>query len=130
MQRKLTITVDETVYEGLHRVIKRGHISEFIESLVRPHVLPREIETAYQQMARDEEREAEGVNVGREEPEGECATSGKLHGKEGKYTEDGKAQHEPPEGAAVVQGKKDKRCRRRGDVGLLGVQPERKEQSC
>ena len=61
MQRKLTITVDETVYEGLHRVIGRGHISAFIESLVRPHVLPREIEAAYQQMARDEEREADAL---------------------------------------------------------------------
>jgi len=31
MQKKLTITLDENVYEGLHRVIGRRHISEFTE---------------------------------------------------------------------------------------------------
>ena len=35
MQKKLTITVDEDVYEGLHRVIGRRHISEFIEEVKR-----------------------------------------------------------------------------------------------
>jgi predicted CopG family antitoxin len=59
MQKKLTITVDEKVYAGLQKVIGRGHISEFIESLVRPHVLPREIEYGYKAMAADKVREAE-----------------------------------------------------------------------
>ena len=27
MQKKLTITIDEEVYEGLHRIIGRGRIS-------------------------------------------------------------------------------------------------------
>jgi predicted CopG family antitoxin len=40
MHKKLTITVDEEVYEGLHRVIGRRRISGFIEELVRPHVAP------------------------------------------------------------------------------------------
>jgi predicted CopG family antitoxin len=35
MQRKLTITVADEVYRGLHEKIGRGHISEFIEDLVR-----------------------------------------------------------------------------------------------
>jgi hypothetical protein len=61
MQKKLTITVDENVYDGLHRVIGRGHISQFIESLVRPHVLQTDMESAYQQMAQDEAREAEAL---------------------------------------------------------------------
>ena len=61
MQRKLTITVDENVYDGLHRVVGRGHISQFIESLVRPHVLRPDIEAGYQQMAQDEAREAEAL---------------------------------------------------------------------
>jgi predicted CopG family antitoxin len=57
MQKKLTITVDEQVYNGLHTVIGRRNISQFIESLVRPHVVGSELEAAYQQMAQDEDRE-------------------------------------------------------------------------
>ena len=59
MQKKLTITVDEQVYEGLHRVIGRRRISQFIEELVRPHVIGADLEGAYRLMAQDEGREAE-----------------------------------------------------------------------
>ena len=61
MQKKLTITLDETVYDGLNRVIGRRRISRFIEELVRPHILAHELEAAYQQMAQDETREAEAL---------------------------------------------------------------------
>jgi predicted CopG family antitoxin len=61
MQKKLTISIDETVYNGLHKVVGRGHISQFIESLVRPHVVGTELETGYRQMARDEAREDEAL---------------------------------------------------------------------
>lgn len=61
MQKKLTITIDEQVYEGLHTVIGRRRISRFIEDLVRPHVLSQDLEAAYSEMARDEEREAEAL---------------------------------------------------------------------
>ena len=61
MQKRLTITVDERVYEGLHKVIGQRRISRFIEDLVRPYVLTPEIEAAYQQMAQDEVREAEAL---------------------------------------------------------------------
>ena len=61
MQKKLTITVDERVYEGLHRIIGRGHISQFIESLVRPHVIGKDLGIAYRQMAHDEAREVEAL---------------------------------------------------------------------
>lgn len=61
MQRKLTITMNDQVYEGLHRVIGRRKISQFIESLVRPHVLEKDLEAAYQRMAEDEAREAEAL---------------------------------------------------------------------
>jgi hypothetical protein len=61
MQKKLTITVDARVYDGLHTVIGRRRISQFIESLVRPHVLGKDLEVAYQQMAREEAREAEAL---------------------------------------------------------------------
>jgi siroheme synthase (precorrin-2 oxidase/ferrochelatase) len=59
MQKKLTITLDERVYHGLHSTIGRRRISRFIESLVRPHVVGPELDRAYRQMARDEAREAE-----------------------------------------------------------------------
>ncbi len=62
MQKKLTITVDERVYEGLHTVIGPRRISQFIESLVRPYVIPRDLELAYEQMAQDEAREAEALD--------------------------------------------------------------------
>jgi hypothetical protein len=59
MQKRLTITDDERVYEGLHTVIGRRRISRFIASLVRPDVVGKDLELAYQQMAQDEAREAE-----------------------------------------------------------------------
>lgn len=59
MQKKLTITVDEQVYHGLHRVVGRRRISQFIEALVRPHVTGTDLDESYRLMAQDEEREAE-----------------------------------------------------------------------
>ncbi len=38
MQKELTITIEEDVYEGLHRIMDEPEISGFIETLVRPHV--------------------------------------------------------------------------------------------
>ena len=61
MQKKLTLTVDEEVYEGLHKVIGRRKISRFIEDLVRPHVVGEDLEKAYREMAADEAREAEAL---------------------------------------------------------------------
>jgi predicted CopG family antitoxin len=61
MQKKLTITIDERVYAGLHMVVGRRRISQFIESLVRPHVIGKDLELAYQQMSQDEAREAEAL---------------------------------------------------------------------
>ena len=61
MQKKLTITLDEQVYAGLHTIIGRRRISQFIESVVRPHVILADIAAAYQEMAADEDREAEAL---------------------------------------------------------------------
>jgi hypothetical protein len=61
MQKKLTITLDERVYNGLHAVIGRRRISQFIEVLVRPHVIGKDLDLAYQQMAQEEAREAEAL---------------------------------------------------------------------
>lgn len=59
MQKKLTITIDEQVYIGLHRSVGQGNISQFIEGLVRPHVVDADLARAYEEMAADEAREAE-----------------------------------------------------------------------
>ena len=54
MQKKLTITLDDQVYEGLHKVIGRRKISGFIESLVRPYVVQKDLEREYRRMAQEE----------------------------------------------------------------------------
>lgn len=61
MQKKLTVTIDERVYEGLHAVVGRRRISQFIESLVRPYVDTKALERGYKEMAQDETREAEAL---------------------------------------------------------------------
>jgi len=59
MHRTMTITLDEAVYEGLHRTVGRHKISQFIENLLRPHVLDAGLDKGYRAMASDKEREAE-----------------------------------------------------------------------
>ncbi len=61
MQKKLTITIDEEVYSGLHKVIGPRKISRFVEDLVRPHVLKRDLVKSYEQMAKDLDRENEAL---------------------------------------------------------------------
>ncbi|MGH8738922.1 MAG: addiction module antitoxin, partial [Burkholderiales bacterium] len=57
MAKKLTIMIDDAVYEGLHRVVGRGSISKFIEDLARPHVAQRDLSAQYREVARDAARE-------------------------------------------------------------------------
>lgn len=61
MTRKLTITVSDEVYEGLHAKIGRGRISGFISALARPHVVDDALDEAYKAMAADQRREAEAL---------------------------------------------------------------------
>jgi predicted CopG family antitoxin len=61
MTKKLTITVDDEVYEGLHNVVGRRRISRFLNDLARPHVLRSELTEGYRAMAADEAREREAV---------------------------------------------------------------------
>jgi hypothetical protein len=55
----MTITLDEAVYEGLNRTIGKRRMSQFIEDLLRPHVLDTSLDDGYLAMAADNEREAE-----------------------------------------------------------------------
>ena len=64
MQKKLTITVDEEVYEGLHKTIGPRKISRFIQEIVRPHVVRPDLEEAYAEMAKDKRREQEATEDG------------------------------------------------------------------
>ena len=59
MQKKLTITIDESVYRGLYNNIGEGKISKFIETLIKPYVLNQELEQEYKNMVADEKEEQE-----------------------------------------------------------------------
>jgi hypothetical protein len=59
MTKKLTISIDDRVYEGLHAVIGQGNIGKFLEDLARPFVVPDSLSAAYAEMFADEAREAE-----------------------------------------------------------------------
>ena len=57
MQKRMTITMDEAVYDGLMRVVGRGKVSQFLESLARPHVLDTSLDEGYAAMSQDKNRE-------------------------------------------------------------------------
>lgn len=61
MKKKLTLTVDQEVYEGLREHIGSGRISGFIEKLLRPHVVKSRLEDGYARMAQDKDREKEAL---------------------------------------------------------------------
>ena len=61
VRKKMTITMDEAVYEGLVRVVGRRKISAFIESLARPHVVGDDLAAGYMAMAEDTQREQEAL---------------------------------------------------------------------
>ena len=59
MSRKLTILIEDSIYEGLHRVVGRGNISKFIENLARPHVTQKDLGAQYREAVKDAVRERE-----------------------------------------------------------------------
>jgi hypothetical protein len=61
MQKKLTITVEEDVYEGLQRVVGHRKIGKFLEDLARPLVVRDQLEAGYEAMAADRAREEEAL---------------------------------------------------------------------
>ena len=54
--RKLTITVSDEVYEGLHRRIGARRISSFIDRLARPYVEDGAAEALYREAEGDADR--------------------------------------------------------------------------
>jgi predicted CopG family antitoxin len=61
MYRKLTISIDDEVYQALHKTIGRRKISQFIEQLIRPYVLKTDLERSYFEMKEDRHRESEAM---------------------------------------------------------------------
>lgn len=60
MHKRMTITLDEAVYEGLYRTVGKRRMSQFIEDLLRPHVLDNTaLDDGYRAMAADQAREVE-----------------------------------------------------------------------
>ena len=56
MHKQMTITLDETVYDGC---IGKRRISQFIEALVRPHVSDTSLDEGYRAMTTDRARGTE-----------------------------------------------------------------------
>ena len=55
MRRRLTITVADEVYQGLHQRIGRGKTGHFVEELVRLYLVDApDLEEQYRAMAADE----------------------------------------------------------------------------
>lgn len=61
MHKRMTITLDEVVYEGLYKRVGKRRMSQFIEDLVRPHVMDTSLDKGYKAMAQDEKRETEAM---------------------------------------------------------------------
>jgi hypothetical protein len=61
MHKRMTITLDEAVYDGLYRTVGKRRISQFIEDLLRPHVVDTSLDDGYQAMAADQVRETEAM---------------------------------------------------------------------
>jgi hypothetical protein len=59
MTRKLTISIDDRVYDGLYAIVGKGNIGKFLEDLARPLVVTDSLSAAYAEMAADRDREAE-----------------------------------------------------------------------
>lgn len=59
MTRKLTISIDDRVYDGLHAVVGRGNIGKFLEDLARPFVVTESLAAGYAELTADEAREAD-----------------------------------------------------------------------
>ena len=59
MRKRMTITLDEAVHEGLCRRVGKRRRSRFIEDLIRPHVVGTVLDDGYRAMAADTGRETE-----------------------------------------------------------------------
>ena len=61
MHKRMTITLDEAVYDGLYRTVGKRKMSQFIEDLLKPLVLDSSLDGGYKAMASDALREAQAA---------------------------------------------------------------------
>jgi len=61
MPKKLTITVDDDVYDELQTIVGRGKIGKFLQDLARSSAVRNQLESGYEAMAADQSREAEAL---------------------------------------------------------------------
>ena len=59
MTKKLTINIDDRVYDGLHAIIGRGNIGKFLEDLARPFVVTESLAASYQEISYNVHRDTE-----------------------------------------------------------------------
>ncbi|MGB3463911.1 MAG: hypothetical protein WBA74_01520 [Cyclobacteriaceae bacterium] len=59
--RKITISLEESVFNGLQKVIGKGQISRFINDLAKPYVVAEGLDKAYVMMSQDEDSENEAL---------------------------------------------------------------------
>ena len=57
----MTITLDEALYDELYRTIGKRKMSQFIEDLLRSHVLDTSLDAGYKAMTADQARESEAM---------------------------------------------------------------------
>lgn len=61
MPRKLTILLDDQIYERLHASAGRRRVGRYVEQLVRDRLLHEDLDGAYAALAADEQREADAL---------------------------------------------------------------------
>ena len=59
--KKPIVAINEEVYNGLYPIIGPGKMGRFIEELVCPHVLKKDMYAANKEMAADQIRESEAM---------------------------------------------------------------------
>ena len=59
MHKRMTITLEESVYQGLIRIVAPRRRSQFIENAIRPLVSEEDIEADYAALAADERQNVE-----------------------------------------------------------------------
>lgn len=59
MSKKLTITVEDAIYDLLYLKVGARKIGKFLQELARPYLMDDQLDDAYAAMAEDEAREAE-----------------------------------------------------------------------
>jgi hypothetical protein len=61
MNKRMTISIDEEVYDSVVSRVGKQNVGQFLENLARPIVLPESLDADYAAMATDEEREKQAL---------------------------------------------------------------------